>query len=106
MSHLRTLRVLQHRESWRDSTCRLWSFEEAEFPGDAEVALVVVLYNSALSPFSNLEMQHNKKRKRSVPILFGKSYGCKSLKKGFASSTKMDVISQLHDLPYRSGHKH
>ncbi len=39
MSHLVTLRVLQRRESWRDSTFRLWSFEEAEFPLDIEIHL-------------------------------------------------------------------
>jgi hypothetical protein len=50
----------------------LQSFEEAEFPLDAEVTFVVVLYDRALSPFPKLEMQQNKKRKRSVLILFGK----------------------------------
>jgi hypothetical protein len=37
MPHLVTLMVLQSRGSWRDSTSRLWSFEEAEFSLDAEV---------------------------------------------------------------------
>jgi hypothetical protein len=60
MSHLMTLSVLQHRESWQDSTSRLPCFEGVEFPLDAEVTFVVVLYDSSLSPFPNLEMQHNK----------------------------------------------
>jgi hypothetical protein len=34
---------------------------------------VVVWYNSALSPFPKLEMQHDKERKRRVLILFGKT---------------------------------
>jgi hypothetical protein len=30
---------------------------------------------------TKLEMQHDGKRKRSMLILFGKSYGCKSVKR-------------------------
>ncbi len=32
---------------------------------------IVVSYHSALSPLTKLEMEHNKKRKRSLLILFG-----------------------------------
>jgi hypothetical protein len=38
-----TLKVLQHRESCRDSTSRPWSFLEADFPLDARVTPVDVL---------------------------------------------------------------
>ncbi len=42
------------------------------------------MYNSALSPFPKLlEMQHNEKRKISL----------QELKKGFASSAKMDFMN-------------
>jgi hypothetical protein len=66
-----TLRVLQHGGSWSDSTFRLWNFKEAEFPLDVEVNLSS-RYRTIV-PFPKLEMQHNKKRKRSVLIIFGKS---------------------------------
>jgi hypothetical protein len=56
----------------------LQNFEEAEFPLDAEVTFVVVLYNRALNSFPKLDMQQNKKRKRRVLILFGIIEGCKS----------------------------
>jgi hypothetical protein len=57
---------------------------EAEILLEAEVAPVVVMYNSALSPFPKLlEMQHNEKRKISL----------QELKKGFASSAKMDFMN-------------
>jgi hypothetical protein len=38
------------------------------FPLDAEVTPVAVLYNTALSPFLNLEMQHNKKRSMLILV--------------------------------------
>jgi hypothetical protein len=51
-----------------------WSFGEAKFSLEAEVTPVVVSYDGALSPFPKLvKIQHNKKRKRSMLILFGKS---------------------------------
>jgi hypothetical protein len=49
-----TLEVLQCRESCRDSISRPWSFSEAEFPLDARVTPVDVLYNSAVSPLTTL----------------------------------------------------
>jgi hypothetical protein len=55
------LRVLQHR-SLGEMHFMTQSFKEVEFPLDAEVTPVVVLYDSALSPFPNLEMQHNEKQ--------------------------------------------
>ncbi len=55
------------------------SFKEVEFPLDAEVTPVVVLYDSALSPFPNLEMQHNEKQS----MLSWKNWGYGSCEKGF-----------------------
>ncbi len=44
----------QHRDSHRDSTSRPWNFLKAEFPLDARVTPVDVLYSNALSPLTTL----------------------------------------------------
>ncbi len=43
-------------------------FEEAEFPLAADITPVEVSYDSALSPFPNLEMQHDKKRSMLIIV--------------------------------------
>jgi hypothetical protein len=65
--------VLQRRVSCRDSTSCPWNSTEAEFPLEARVALVVLDYfnptivQQAFLP--KLDIQHHKKRKRSMPTL-------------------------------------
>ncbi len=81
-------RVLPRNWTWRSKFPSCRSFGEAEFPLEAEVTPVVVSYNGALSPFPKLEMHQNKKRKRSVLILFGKSWGCERWKRGLLVAPK------------------
>jgi hypothetical protein len=40
---------------------------------EARLLVVGVLERQSLHPFPKLDMQHNKKRKKSMLILFGKS---------------------------------
>jgi hypothetical protein len=49
-----TAEVLQRGESCRDSTFKPCSFLEAEFPLDARVTPVEVLYDSAICPLTTL----------------------------------------------------
>jgi hypothetical protein len=54
MTSPNTLKVLQRRESQRDSTSRPWSFWEAEFSLDTRVTPLEVSYNSVVSPLTTL----------------------------------------------------
>jgi hypothetical protein len=55
MTSANTLEVLQRGGSHRYSTSMPWSFLEAEFPEDARVTSVDVLYDSAVCPLTTLE---------------------------------------------------
>ncbi len=52
----------------------------------------------ALSPLTKLEMYHSKKRKRSVLIQFGKSLGCKSVKRVLLVGPKWIFMRLLKEL--------
>ncbi len=77
-------------ESRRDSTTRHCSFLEANFPLDARVAPVEVLYNSALSPLITLETAQQEK---SVLLLSEKRLLFEGWKKVLLSLPKRIFMS-------------